>query len=300
MNLSTCNIGGQKEEPGIQALAVALSTNATITDLNLAANKIDTEGAELLAPAIANNQVIQFLDLSENKIGIRYGDNPDAELGVAVFASALAANRTITELSLAKNHLDTKCVRVLASAILDSAATSVNLSDNNIEVALRVDDSVPQEQEQYLGLYELRSEAHGDKPVYMHTNQQLSCYFVGSFWMFGKELGKDDGYFMIREDSATPDAATQPLLSWTDRQWKAVSAEVISSADGHGNVELSAVPSSGFVALCNAIQAQNGATPPGSGVVQMGPIRQPALRAAIETSLVAGDATPPPPASPPN
>jgi hypothetical protein len=306
LDLSTCSIGGTRGEPGIQALAKALAVNGTITDLSLVANNIDSEGAGVLAPAIASNRVMRILDLSDNRIGgpLSCDDSADAESGVGIFAAALQANRTITELSLAKNKLDSACTRTIARAVLGSALCSLNISGNSTGAAMLVGDpagSVPNYVE-YLGLYERQRRPYNGKPVYSHVGsfqqreafkyKPLSCYFVqgddsddddnedddaGGFWMFGQDVGKDQGCFIVRQDSATPSAATQPVQYRSNGGWKISTEVTIRSSEGScgGNIVLSAVPAApGFAALCIALEAQNGVTPPGSGVVQMGPINE--------------------------
>jgi len=57
------------EASGIAALAQVLKVNASLTNLSLRSNMIDSEGAKALAPALAANASLTSLDVRWNKLG---------------------------------------------------------------------------------------------------------------------------------------------------------------------------------------------------------------------------------------
>jgi hypothetical protein len=60
---------GKKDKAGITAWADALKPNTSITELNLAKNKINANDTKILAPAISDNGALTSLNLASNGIG---------------------------------------------------------------------------------------------------------------------------------------------------------------------------------------------------------------------------------------
>jgi hypothetical protein len=60
---------GNKDKAGITAWADVLKANTSITELNLAKNRINANDIKILAPAISNNGALSSLNLSSNGLG---------------------------------------------------------------------------------------------------------------------------------------------------------------------------------------------------------------------------------------
>ena len=103
----TSPLGG---ESAIAALARALSTSTTITDLHVPGNGISAEGASVLSAAMqrSGGAKLRVLDLSYNQIG-----------NAGVYAISLAAT-TLEELHVSSNSLDDSSATALASALKTS------------------------------------------------------------------------------------------------------------------------------------------------------------------------------------
>jgi NLR family CARD domain-containing protein 3 len=76
-------------------IAALLSTNSTITDLNVSDNDIGDDGVILIGDALLRNTSITRIDLSDNSIGLN---------GVKHLADAMTVNSTVTELELSGNY----------------------------------------------------------------------------------------------------------------------------------------------------------------------------------------------------
>ena len=120
LNLAHNNLGFA----GAQSLATALQTNTTLTNLDLSWNNLGPAGAELLATALKTNTTLTNLNLSRNKLG---------PAGAESLAKALETNTTLTNLDLSGNNLGPASAESLATALkISSTLANVNLSDNNL------------------------------------------------------------------------------------------------------------------------------------------------------------------------
>ena len=109
---------------GAESLATALQTNTTLTNLDLSWNNLGPAGAELLATALKTNTTLTNLNLSRNKLG---------PAGAESLAKALKTNTTLTNLDLSGNNLGPASAESLATALkISSTLANVNLSDNNL------------------------------------------------------------------------------------------------------------------------------------------------------------------------
>ncbi|XP_072892145.1 NACHT, LRR and PYD domains-containing protein 3-like [Hemitrygon akajei] len=97
-------------DSGAEDLASALSTNPSLTDLNLSDNKLGDSGVKLVSAALRNPECkIQKLGL--DNVGL-------TDSGADDFASALSTNPSLTELNLASNSLTDGSVPALRRLIL--------------------------------------------------------------------------------------------------------------------------------------------------------------------------------------
>ncbi|KAL0208034.1 hypothetical protein P9112_010621 [Eukaryota sp. TZLM1-RC] len=120
LNLSDNNIADE----GASSLARALESNYTLTQMNLSDNNIADEGASSLARALESNYTLTQLNLSDNNI---------ADEGASSLARALESNYTLTQLNLSDNNIADEGASSLARALeSNSTLTQLNLSDNNI------------------------------------------------------------------------------------------------------------------------------------------------------------------------
>ena len=120
LNLAHNNLGFA----GAESLAAALKTNTTLTNLDLSWNNLGPAGAELLATALKTNTTLTNLNLSRSKLG---------PAGAESLAKALKTNTTLTNLDLSGNNLGPASAESLATALnISSTLRNVNLSDNNV------------------------------------------------------------------------------------------------------------------------------------------------------------------------
>ena len=120
LNLAHNNLG----LAGAESLAAALKTNTTLTNLDLSWNNLGPAGAELLATALKTNTTLTNLNLSRSKLG---------PAGAESLAKALKTNTTLTNLDLSGNNLGPASAESLATALnISSTLRNVNLSDNNV------------------------------------------------------------------------------------------------------------------------------------------------------------------------
>ena len=120
LNLAHNNLGFA----GAESLATALQTNTTLTNLDLSWNNLGPAGAELLATALKTNTTLTNLNLSRNKLG---------PAGAESLAKALKTNTTLTNLDLSGNTLGPASAESLVKALkISSTLANVNLSDNNL------------------------------------------------------------------------------------------------------------------------------------------------------------------------
>lgn len=113
---------------GLGLLAAALSTNTTIQNFNFNGNEIGDEGAEILATVLLANKSIAELGLTETEIG---------DEGAEKLANALSTNKTLKTLFLDRNRIGDEGARKLAGALsTNKILTRLFLRGNNeIEVA---------------------------------------------------------------------------------------------------------------------------------------------------------------------
>ncbi|XP_072133528.1 uncharacterized protein [Mobula birostris] len=99
-------------DSGVEDLASALSTNPSLTELNLSANELGDSGVKLVSAALTNSKFcIQKLWLSD--VGLTANGAKD-------LISTLSTNRSLKELSLNDNKLGDSGVKLLSAALRDS------------------------------------------------------------------------------------------------------------------------------------------------------------------------------------
>jgi ubiquinone biosynthesis protein UbiJ len=109
---------------GAQALADALRTHATLTKLNLSSNYLGDINTQPFADALKTNTTLTELDLISNYIG---------DVGAQALADALRTNTTLTRLNLAWNQIDDAGAQALANALRTNATlTFIDLYNNQI------------------------------------------------------------------------------------------------------------------------------------------------------------------------
>ena len=99
-----------------------------LTSLNVSRNKIVGAAAwKAFGNALANNKTLLKLDVSDNSIF-------DKESGSNAWADIIKGNTSITELNIAKNHLDAANAKILGPAIsANNTLTSLNILQNNLK-----------------------------------------------------------------------------------------------------------------------------------------------------------------------
>ncbi|XP_072893559.1 uncharacterized protein [Hemitrygon akajei] len=96
-------------DPGAEDLVSALSTNPSLTELNLSDNKLGDSGVKLVSAALRNPQCkIETLWLE--RVGL-------TDSGAEDLASALSTNTSLTELKLSANKLGDLGVKLLSAAL---------------------------------------------------------------------------------------------------------------------------------------------------------------------------------------
>ena len=111
---------------GAKALAELLTTNTSITKLDLGNNRITTEGIKALVEAIKSNNSITSLNLNSNSI--------DDE-GAKSLAELIQTSATVVKINLAGNKITAKGAKYLAEAIKANPHTKLailNLSHCSI------------------------------------------------------------------------------------------------------------------------------------------------------------------------
>ncbi|XP_072892864.1 NACHT, LRR and PYD domains-containing protein 3-like isoform X1 [Hemitrygon akajei] len=96
-------------DSGAEDLASALSTNRSLTDLDLSANKLGDSGVKLVSAALRKPECkIQKLELFD--VGL-------TDSGAEDLASALSTNRSLTDLDLSANILGDSGVKMVSAAL---------------------------------------------------------------------------------------------------------------------------------------------------------------------------------------
>lgn len=115
-----------KSDYGLFSLSECLKINTTLTNLDLAENKIDFVGAHYLSEGLKTNTSLTTLDLGVNYIG---------RLGAKCLALSLGINTTLTSLNLSFNGFgDATDVGQALDEILQTNATltKLDVSDNGM------------------------------------------------------------------------------------------------------------------------------------------------------------------------
>ncbi|KAF9956198.1 hypothetical protein BGZ72_002950, partial [Mortierella alpina] len=108
-DLSKFRIG----DDGALALSKTLTTNTTLTTLDLRGNNIGNDGALALSEALKTNSTLSSLNLQYNSIG---------ENGAQALAKALKTNKALTTLYLKGNSIGEKGAQALAEALKTNKA----------------------------------------------------------------------------------------------------------------------------------------------------------------------------------
>ncbi|XP_072893822.1 ribonuclease inhibitor-like [Hemitrygon akajei] len=119
-------------DSGAKDLASALSTNTSLTELKLSANKLGDLGVKLMSAALRNLECkIQKLELE--RVGL-------TDSGAEDLASALSTNPSLTELNLGANKLGDSGVKLVSSVLINPECKiqtlrlwDVGLTDSGVE-----------------------------------------------------------------------------------------------------------------------------------------------------------------------
>ncbi|RKO92691.1 hypothetical protein BDK51DRAFT_49524 [Blyttiomyces helicus] len=129
--LLTLDLRGNELRHGTAPIAEALATNDCLVELTLRDNKIDPVSLITLANALRLNQTLKVLDLSGNALCAINNLN-----GILSLKDALAANRSLTELSLANTNLMSEAAIALAEAIpLTTVLQRLDVTCNPMDIA---------------------------------------------------------------------------------------------------------------------------------------------------------------------
>lgn len=115
-------------DAGVQALAVGLMENTSLTRLSLASNRIGPAGMAALADALRSHPSLAFLNLGWTRAtdAVHEAGNQLGDEGAAVVAELLRANAVLSALDLSHNGISQDGLDLLTDA-LESNATLVDL-----------------------------------------------------------------------------------------------------------------------------------------------------------------------------
>ncbi|XP_078390049.1 NACHT, LRR and PYD domains-containing protein 3-like [Cetorhinus maximus] len=136
----------------IKDLASALSTNRSLTYLNLNDNKLENSGVKLLSAALRNTtckirklkldnvgvtdikDLASALSTNQSLISLNLNDNKLGDSGVNLLSTALRnQNCKIQKLGLYHNYFTYRCAKDLASALsTNRSLMNLNLNNNNL------------------------------------------------------------------------------------------------------------------------------------------------------------------------
>ncbi|XP_059816755.1 NACHT, LRR and PYD domains-containing protein 12-like isoform X2 [Hypanus sabinus] len=119
-------------DSGVEDFASALSTNPSLTELDMSENKLGDSGVKLVSAALRNPECkIQRLWLID--VGL-------SDSGVEDLASALSTNTSLMELDMSENELGDAGVKIVSAALRNPECkiqklrlTRVSLSDSGAE-----------------------------------------------------------------------------------------------------------------------------------------------------------------------
>jgi Ran GTPase-activating protein (RanGAP) involved in mRNA processing and transport len=128
---------GKKDKAGITALADALKANTSITELNLARNKISAIDTKILAPAISDSEAISSVNLLKNDIGVEQARALVIILKEHLTLKSLCGNKgDETELDMSGKMKGNEDAIMLVAEIVDNGALLVlSLKSNNLQAA---------------------------------------------------------------------------------------------------------------------------------------------------------------------
>ena len=115
------------DDADVVVLADVLTSNTTVTELDLSGNFIGDARAAGLAEALKSNTTLTVLNMSDNQID---------DVVAAGLAEALKSNTALTVLNMSANHIDDAGAASLAEALKShTTLTVLNMSDNLIHAA---------------------------------------------------------------------------------------------------------------------------------------------------------------------
>ena len=111
-------------DSGAASLSQALSVNTSLTYLDLSSNEIYNSGAASLSQALSVNTSLTYLDLSSNRI---------LDSGAASLSQALSVNTSLTYLDLSSNEIYNSGAASLSQALsVNTSLTYLDLISNRI------------------------------------------------------------------------------------------------------------------------------------------------------------------------
>jgi Ran GTPase-activating protein (RanGAP) involved in mRNA processing and transport len=198
---------------GCKALAAALETSTTLTEIVLACNYICPDGAKVLALALAKNKTLTTLDLSSNCVG--------DEGGVAL-ADALAKSDTLTTMALWYNGIGDAGATAFASALLkNKTITTLDIGSPDIGVsgAMALADAAARSRsltKLTVGIFHIsRYQRYMNAAVHRGVHSRLLLAFVGALVPGREKSGTPAERFVLRDgDTALGHRIAEFLVEW--------------------------------------------------------------------------------------